>query len=360
VLDRAATTRGWHRYEHRARIRPGRHALRVALANPFQRAPGCKRSASIDYVDLRERIPIGAAADWALSQDNATYRDTLLANFDSITPENAMKFAFLEPAPGQYDFSGADGLVALAENAGLAFHGHALVFDRQLPLWVQARLSWAPGEVHEMLRSYIDTVVGRYRGRIASWDVVNEPLAPDGSLSPTFFDRQLGPDYIAEALRLAHAADPAAKLYINEVGAEELNPKSDALYALVQRLLAQGVPLDGIGFQFHANIGAGAPRPDAIRANLQRFADLGLEIAMSEVDVRTSTGVGALVARLTQQADVYGEIAQACAAQPACVRFTTWGVLDPFSWLGPNELGLAFDDAGRPKPAWAAITSALR
>jgi endo-1,4-beta-xylanase len=271
-----------------------------------------------------------------------------------------MKFDALEPAPGVYSFDNADAIVDLAERGRLAVHGHALVFDKQVPSWVTSRQRWAPGEVRELLRSYIQTVVGRYRGRIESWDVVNEPIAPDGSLAPTFFARHLGEEYIELALRFAHEADPAAKLYVNEFAADELSPRADGLLEVVKRLRTKRAPLHGIGLQFHANIGRHAPRPDWVRPNLQRFADLGLEIAVSEMDVRTSTAPGSLDERLALQADVYGNVARWCAEQPACVRFTTWGVTDRFSWLGAHEHGLPFDWAGRAKPAWSAITDVLR
>jgi endo-1,4-beta-xylanase len=359
VLSRYATSRAWRRYEARARIQPGRHVLRVQMINAG-RSRGCTRRVSIDSVAVRERIPIGAAASWRHVQVDQSYRHALMANFDVVTPENDMKFDALEPAPGVYSFDRADEIVALAEQGRMAVHGHALVFDRQLPSWVVERKKWAPGEVRELLRSYIHTVVGRYRGRVKSWDVVNEPMAPNGSLAPTFFHRQLGAEYVELALRFAREADPEAKLYINEVAAEELRELSDGLFKLVSRLKAAGAPLDGVGFQFHANIGPGAPREHLVRPNLERFAALGLEIAVSEMDVRTTTAAGTLEQRLAQQADVYGGVAAICAAQPACVRFTSWGVTDKWSWLGEQERGLLFDWAGRAKPSWPMITGLLR
>jgi endo-1,4-beta-xylanase len=359
LLSRLASSGAWRRYEARARIQPGRHVLRVQLINAG-RDRGCVRRASIDSVAVRERIPIGAAVSWRHFQADQSYRHALMANFDVVTPENDMKFDALEPAPGVYSFDHADEIVALAEQGRLAVHGHALVFDRQLPSWLVERKKWAPGEVRDLLRSFIHTVVGRYRGRIKSWDVVNEPMAPDGSLARTFFHRQLGAEYVELALRFAREADPEAKLYINEVAAEELTPLSDGLYRLITGLKTKGAPLDGVGFQFHANIGPGAPRDYLVRPNLERFAALGLEIAVSEMDVRTTTAPGSLEQRLAQQADVYGGVAAICAAQPACVRFTTWGVTDKWSWLGEQERGLLFDWAGRAKPSWPMITGLLR
>lgn len=359
VMSRYVTGRTWRRYEGRVRMAPGTHQVWVEFANPGTKGT-CRRSATVDWIAIRERVPIGAAVNLRHFKNDATYRDTLLANFDSVTSENDMKFDALEPMPGVYAFDVPDELVDTARDAKLAVHGHALVFDKHLPKWAYERKKWAPGEVKEMLRSYIKTVVGRYRGRIASWDVVNEPMDGNGSLAQTFFARHLGPDYVEMALRFAHETDPDAKLYINEIASEDLSRKSDGFYDLARRLVSKGVPLHGIGFQFHANIGAGAPKLWAVRANLERFAALGVDIHVSEMDVRTSTAPGSLEKRLLDQATVFGGIATLCAEQPACVRFTTWGVTDKWSWLGAHEHGLAFDTLGRAKPAWTAITDALR
>lgn len=359
AMSRYVTGRAWRRYEGRVRIAPGVHQVWVEIVNPGVRGT-CRRSATLDWLAIREQIPIGAAVSLRHFDNDDSYRDALMANFDSVTSENDMKFDALEPLPGVYAFEAADRLMQIAADAKLKVHGHALVFDKHLPKWAYERKKWAPGEVREMLRSYINTVVGRYRGRIESWDVVNEPMAANGTLARTFFAKHLGPDYVELALRFTHETDPEAKLYINEIAAEELSPLSDGLYDLARRLLAKGVPLHGMGFQFHSNIGTGAPKIWSVRANLERFAALGLEIAVSEMDVRTSTAPGSLEKRLLAQADVFGGIATLCAEQPACVRMTTWGVTDKFSWLGAHEHGLAFDWAGRAKPAWGAITRALR
>lgn len=359
VLSRWATSGRWRRYETPVRVAPGRHAVRVEIANP-RRSGRCIRSLTVDWIALSERIPIGAAVDWRHYEADAPYRHALHANFDSVTPENDMKFDALRPAANVYSFERADAIVDLAVRDSLAIHGHALAFDRQLPQWVVERRKWAPGEAREMLRSHIHTVVGRYRTRVESWDVVNEPLGNDGKLAKRFFTRHVGPDWVELALRFAREADPRAKLYINETAAEELNRISDGLYELVRKLLAAGVPLDGVGFQFHANIAPHAPRPDSVRENLRRFAALGLDIAVSEIDVRTSNAPGTIEERLAKQANVYSSVAGICAEQAECVRFTTWGVTDRFSWLGPHERGLPFDWAGRAKPAWTALTDALR
>jgi endo-1,4-beta-xylanase len=358
-LRRYVKPGGWRLFAVKVKMAAGEHEVGVQLTNP-KRYKGCARRLRVDWVGLHERVPIGAAASLEDIQGNPGYRAAFLGNFDVLTPENEMKWEFMEPDAGRFDFGAADTLVDFALSHGLQVHGHTLVYDQQLPQWMLQRRRWAPGELENVVRDYVHTVVSHYAGRVQSWDVVNEPLANDGSLKQTFFTQHLGAGYIELALRAAREADPNAKLYINEIGAEELyNPKADGLYNLVKDLRARGVPLDGVGFQFHTGIGPSAPNWYRVRANLQRFADLGVEIAISEMDVRAS-GSGALSDRLNQQAQIYHQAAAACADLLACVRFTTWGVSDAFSWLGASERALPFDSQFRPKPAWYAIVSALR
>lgn len=349
----------WRVFAADIKLSAGEHEVGVQLTNP-KRLKGCARRLRIDWVGLHERVPIGAAASLQDIQGNPGYRAAFLGNFDVLTPENEMKWEFMEPDAGRFDFGAADTLVDFARSHGIAVHGHALVYDQQLPQWIVQRRRWANGELENVVRDYVHTVVAHYAGRVQSWDVVNEPLADDGSLKPSFFARHFGTGYFELALRAARDADPNAKLYINEIGAEELyNPKADGLYNLVKDLRARGIPLDGVGFQFHTGIGSRSPNWYRVRANLQRFADLGVEIAISEMDVRAS-GSGPLSDRLDEQAKIFHQAAAACADLLACVRFTTWGVSDAFSWLGTSERALPFDSQFRPKPAWYAMTSALR
>jgi endo-1,4-beta-xylanase len=359
VIRRTVAPGAWRRLQARVRLAPGRHVVAVALRNPGG-AGRCARRVRLDWLALRERVPITAAVTSTRLNHDPRYTSTFLANFDGLTPENEMKWQFLEPRPGHFEFASADRMVDFAVARRLAVHGHALIFDKQLPQWLTVPRPWTGAQVVGVVRGFVGTVVGRYRGRIVSWDVVNEPLRDNGTVAANVFTRVLGEGYIEEAFRAARAADPGAKLYVNEIGAEGLNRKSDALYALVKRLRDRGVPIDGVGFQFHANLGPQAPTAQELRANFQRFADLGLELAVSEMDVRISDGTGDLAQRLAAQAEVYRTVARICAEQSACVRFTTWGFTDASSWLGEAEHPLPFYADYAPKPAWSALTSELR
>ena len=305
---------------------------------------------------------IGTAVDASALDEDPEYRRVLAREFDYVTPENAMKWEPVHPAPGTWRFADADRLVNFARAHGMAVKGHALVWHEQLPDYVYAATDAAA--LHALLADHIHGLVGHFRREMRAWDVVNEPIAiTGGGLRRTPFSELLGPDYIAEALRIAHAADPHAKLYINEFGAEGLGPKSDALYALVAQLLQDGVPLDGVGFQMHLGYIFGAP-PATARANLQRFADLGLRVNISEMDVQIATLPGDLPHRLDVQRQAYFDMVSACVAVAGCDAITFWGFTDRYSWIdrtfGFDDAPLPFDDFFARKPAYDGVTAALR
>lgn len=190
------------------------------------------------------------------------------------------------------------------------------------------------------------------------WDVVNEVIADDGSIRNTVFSRAFGTDYISQAYRLAHEADPDVKLYINDYSIEGINAKSNALYSLVQRLLSEGVPIHGVGFQGHFTLGQ---VPSDFVANMQRFADLMLDVAITELDVRME--VPATQEKLAQQVLDYEKVINACFQVSRCVGVTLWGVTDKYSWIPgtfPGQgAGLLFDDDYNKKPAYAAVDSIM-
>jgi endo-1,4-beta-xylanase len=213
----------------------------------------------------------------------------------------------------------------------------------------------------ELLRQYveqhIDEVVRRYRRDIRAWDVVNEAIDDNAGMRDTVFLRKLGPGYIADAFRRAHRADRDADLYYNDYNIEDINPKSDAVYELVSSLLAEGAPIHGIGVQGHIE-GPAAPTYEGMKANFQRFADLGLTVNISELDVRIARLPGDLQTRLAVQKQIYHRIVAACVQVSGCVGITTWGFTDRHSWVdgvfGPDD-PLPYDDFYRRKPAYYAI-----
>lgn len=308
-----------------------------------------------ELADAR-RIRLGSAVNVDALRD-AEYREILGREFNAVTPETAMKWSMVEPRRGEYDRSAADELLAFAERHDQQVYGHTLVWHKQVPDWVTEG-DYDDAQLRDVLRKHVQDEASYFRGRVWAWDVVNEALDEDGTLRDSLWARRLGPDYIADAFRWAEAADPDAKLFINDYGIEGINTKSDAMYALVGRLLAQGVPIDGVGFQVHWSLD---PLPDTLQANLERFAALGVDVAITELDVRMPEP--ATEEQLKRQAELYAQVVGACLAVPRCVSVTVWGFSDAYSWVPSQYPGRGaaaiFDADHRPKPAYTAVAEML-
>jgi GH35 family endo-1,4-beta-xylanase len=269
-----------------------------------------------------------------------------------------MKWNPIQRTQGVFDFSGADRIMAFAESRGIKVKGHALVWHGATPSWVDAL---SPPELRIAFEDHIRTVASRYRGRIHAWDVVNEAIDDSRSgLRSTVFSRGLGSDYVAEAFRLARRADPGAQLVYNDYGGEGLNRKSNDVYNLVTDLKRRGL-VDGVGLQMHISA-ASSPAVGEIRTNIQRLSDLGLQVNISEMDVRVRDVAGDQAARLQRQREVYRDVVAACVAVPRCEAVTFWGFTDAHSWIdgffGADD-PLLFDEQYRAKPAFFGVEDAL-
>jgi endo-1,4-beta-xylanase len=300
-------------------------------------------------------IELGTAVRSDAVRRNRAYRQLVAAQFSSVTPENEMKWDAVEPSRGEFEFDAADDIVARAREAGQKVRGHTLVWHAQVPGWVK---ELGPRELRQAMREHIRRVVEHFRDDVGVWDVVNEPISDRGGLRPSVFRRRLGPGFIEDAFRTARTADPDAKLYLNEIGAESVNPKSDRLYEIVRGLKARGVPIDGVGFQAHANLDG---LPDDFVANMRRFRALGLDVAITEADVALKMPPSA--EDLRRQASIYRRIVRSCLAVD-CRSLTFWGFTDGRSWISETQAGMGaatlLDDQLRPKPAFRAVQRALR
>ncbi len=322
---------------------------------------------SLRELGERRGLLIGAAVAAQPLREDAAYRALLAREFSAVTPENALKFEPLRPARDTYAFDDADAIVAYAEEHRMAVRGHTLVWHEQLPAWLTGGVS-SPSEVRDILADHIHTVVGRYRGRILAWDVVNEilptlPFLPKSS----YWLRTIGPEVVELAFRLAHEADPDARLFLNEMSADGLGWKSDRLYRLCSDLLGKGVPIHGVGFQMHRAV-AWPPNAESLAANFRRFADLGLEIHVTEMDVRLYRSFlewlfGSKEDPASAQVRIYREVMEVVVANPAVRLFATWGVTDRYSWIpgvtGHPDAPLLFDAEYQPKPACFAVREVL-
>ena len=314
---------------------------------------------SLRALASRVGLRIGTAVNTDVLATNATYQQITADQFSSVTPENVMKWQVVEPTQGTYDWSAADKLVKFAEAHGQLVRGHTLVWHSQLPTWLTAG-TYTSTELRDLLRKHITDEVSHFKGNIWQWDVVNEAFLDDGTMRPTIWLDALGSSYIADAFRWAHQADPKALLFYNDYNIEGLGPKSDAVYGLVKDLRAQGVPIDGVGAQGHLDTKYGFP--NQMRQNLQRFADLGLKVALTEVDVRTTVPDTTTPEKLAQNAD-YSQMLEACLLVRACISYTVWGFGDAFSWVpgvfaGEGSADI-YDENLQPKASYFALQQTL-
>jgi GH35 family endo-1,4-beta-xylanase len=302
---------------------------------------------------------VGTAVNVEAIDNDPTYAEVLAREFDYITPENVMKWGPLQPTQGTWDFSAADALIAKAAANGQSVKGHALVWHRQMPAWARALEGDA---LVDAVHAHVSTTVRHFRGKLRAWDVVNEAIADGGAnaIRPEIHST-LGVSGMANAFKWARAEDPEAKLFYNDYGIEGLSAKSDAVYRLLQDLLAAGAPIDGVGFQSHFSTKS-FPSLHALRANIQRFAALGLSVNVSELDVRTMEVPGTRAERRAAQAIAYQEVASACATTAACEALTLWGFTDAYSWIdqafSPDD-PLPFTELYAKKPAYAGLMAGL-
>jgi len=284
------------------------------------------------------------------------YAETLAREFNQVEPENAMKFGPIHPTAESYTFGPADAIVEFARAHKMAVRGHTLVWHQQFGAWV-TNGNYTPEQLAGILQEHIKTVVGRYAGKVYAWDVVNEAIDTDGT--PRKSPWSGIPDYLEKAFRWAHAADPKALLFYNDYSAETINKKSDAIYAMVKDFKARGVPIDGVGLQMH--IGLKHPEMAGMQANLKRLTDLGLQVQITELDVKLADNSAE---SLAAQAKVYGDIVGMCLANARCTAIQIWGFTDRYSWIPRSSKGfdyaLPFDRDYHPKPAYQAIVEAFK
>ncbi|MDT0345876.1 endo-1,4-beta-xylanase [Streptomyces litchfieldiae] len=274
------------------------------------------------------------------------YVATLNREFNSVTPENEMKWDALEPSRNSFNYANADRIVSHARSQNMMVRGHTLVWHSQLPSWVGGLDA---NNLRSAMNNHINQVMGHYRGQIHSWDVVNEAFqdGSSGARRSSPFQDRLGNGFIEEAFRTARAADPNAKLCYNDYNTDGINAKSNAVYNMVRDFKQRGVPIDCVGFQSHFN--SQSPVPSDYQQNLQRFADLGVDVQITELDIEGSG---------TAQADNYRRVVNACLAVSRCTGITVWGVTDKYSWRASGT-PLLFDGNYNKKPAYDAVLAAL-
>jgi endo-1,4-beta-xylanase len=308
--------------------------------------------------------------------DHPAYRRITAEQFSAVTPGNEMKWQVVEPTRGSYDWSAGDRLVRFAEHHRQLVRGHTLLWHSQLPDWLTQGVSdgtIGTAELRALLHKHVTDEVTHFRGKIWQWDVANEFFTdsnPSGVNPDDFWVSHLGPGIIPAAFRWAHAADPHALLFYNDyniAGEDGSNAKSDAVYAWLRRMLARGVPIDGVGDQGHLDTQFDFPAKMA--QDLKRFAGLGLRVAITEADVRTfvdspTTQVPTDHLATMAQPYEFSQMLKACLAVSRCISFTVWGFGDANSWIPGFFTGegyaTLYDVDLNKKPAYTALQQDLR
>ena len=345
----------------------GAAALAVSACGPKSKSQGL--SAPIDPPPLKSLVPfpIGCAVTVEHLAD-PVYANLLTRHVSQLTAEWEMKMEYILQDDGSFRFDRPDQIAAFAKANGLRLFGHTLVWYAQDPAAFQPFDGKGVGFA-SAYRNYILAVVGRYRGQVVGWDVVNEAVAERGEgLRECLWSRNLGQiDYMRRAFDYAREADPDVRLLINDYNLESLPAKRTQFLRLVETLLKSGAPVGGIGTQSHINADLPA---GAIGACMRDLASLGLPIHVSELDISLNRGRGLLSSDEElnhRQARLAGEMAEAFMALPPAQRFafTLWGLRDKDSWLRgskenptpPRDTPLLFDDEGRAKPVFSALTA---
>jgi endo-1,4-beta-xylanase len=333
-------------------------------------------------VALKDLMPKGMVIGVAISQRQFDGVDTAAADlitkqFNQISPENVLKFQSTQPAADRYTFDGADRYVQFGLDRHMQVVGHNLVWHSQTGAWVFQGADGKPADRDTLLarmRDHIRTVVGRYKGRIHGWDVVNEALDEDGSLRKSPWQVGIGDDYVAKAFEFAHEADPDAELYYNDFNLEK-PAKRAGVIKLVKDLQARKLRIDGIGNQAHWRLDT--PTVTEIDDALADLHATGLKAMYSELDINllpnTPRDADPSIAnpyasglpddvqqRLAHRyADVFGVFVK---HRDAVTRVTFWGLSDADSWLNRGRMNypLLWDRQRRPKPAFDAVVDVLR
>jgi endo-1,4-beta-xylanase len=338
---------------------------------------------------LKEHFLIGSALNESqFTGRNAAQAALIKAQFNTITPENVMKWAVIHPEPERFDFAPADRYVGFGESNAMFIIGHTLIWHEQTPAWVFEDGKGGPADRNTLLArmsNHIHSVVGRYKGRIQGWDVVNEALNEDGSLRQSPWLKIIGEDYLVKAFEFAHAADPAAELYYNDYSLENA-PKRNGAIQLVKKLQAGGAHITGLGTQTHAKMDW--PTPQDVDETLTAFGKLGIKLMVTELDIdvlpsrrdnrtaNVSLRMGANPASNPYTNGLPAEVEHALARRYAELfavyikhsktlsRVTLWGVTDGDSWLndwpirGRTSYPLLFNRDANPKEAFKAVINA--
>jgi endo-1,4-beta-xylanase len=332
---------------------------------------------------------VGAALNSAqFTGKDGKESEIIKSQFSSVSPENDLKWESIHPQPHIYNFGPSDAYVNFGQQNHMFVVGHTLVWHAQTPKWVFQGKDGKPATRKELLkrmRDHIEKVVGRYRGRVNGWDVVNEAVEEDGSLRESSWLKIIGPDYVEKAFEYAHKADPKAELYYNDYNLEN-EPKRKGALELIRKLKSEGVPVAGVGLQDHLNLDW--PTAEQLNTTIDEFGRLGMKVMITELDLdvlpsplqdptadvslkvasnpKYNPYASGLPDAVQQQiTNRWAELFRIYSSHCGVVtRVTLWGVSDKDSWKndwpirGRTNFPLLFDRNSEAKPAVLAVIEA--
>jgi endo-1,4-beta-xylanase len=337
---------------------------------------------------FKDDFLVGAALNESqFEETDAREAEIVKTQFNTISPENVLKWESVNPEPGVFNFGPADAYVAFGERNHMFIIGHNLIWHQQTPEWVFQDDRGNPisrNGLIQRMREHIFTVAGRYKGRIGGWDVVNEALNEDGTLRKSNWEKIIGDDYILKAYQFARKADPNAQLYYNDYSLENPGKRAGAI-ALIKKLQANGIPIYAVGLQGHYKMDW--PGTNLLDETIKAFSALGVKVMITELDLdvlppaiqsqaaEVSINV-ALQAKLNPYTNGLPDSVQQKLAQRyanlfsifvknhnVITRVTFWGVTDAQSWLndwpvkGRTAYPLLFDRNCQPKPAFDSVVA---
>ncbi|MDJ0843614.1 endo-1,4-beta-xylanase [Crocosphaera sp.] len=324
---------------------------------------------TLKHFGSKKGLIYGSAGAYKRLSKDKEFARRFVAECAMLTPENDLKWRHIHPQPNQYDFSKGDWLLKLAQRHRLKMRGHTLVWHSGLPNWVKETVNSQNAEA--ILIDHIQTVAGHYRGKIHSWDVVNEAILvedehPLGLRKSRWF-KWLGEDYIELAFRVAAEADPKAMLFYNDYGLDYNiaydRKRQEAVLKLLERLKAKGVPIHGLGLQAHLSGAETRFNAEKLREFLADVASLDLKIMVTELDVSDQGLPYDYLERDQRVADVYEMYLSAVLDEPNVIGVVTWGLSDRYTWLSnfrprkdhePVRV-LPLDRELTPKLAWESM-----
>ena len=331
---------------------------------PVRTTAPAPKGTSLWQLGAAKGLTVGTCinSQWFSGQTGGTYDNILKNEFAMVVAENEMKVDAIEPSQNNFNFSNGDKLVNFAANNNMKVRGHTLVWHSQLPGWM-GNWSGSGDGLTSAMNNHITKTMEHFKGKVAEWDVVNEACDDSGNgLRRSVWTNKIGNSFIDTAFQAARKADPNALLFYNDYNIEDMSAKSNTAYNMIKSMKERGIPIDGVGFQSHFINGMSSSQFSAIEQNIKRYADIGVQVSITELDIRMNDSENQ-TSGFNTQASNYKSLMEICLRNPNVKTFVVWGFTDKYSWI-PQTFpgtgrGLIYDSNLSPKPAYNALKEAL-